>query len=223
MKPFALMSASLIVLSVMGLTGCAVTAPVQGKAEIARHENAGFPDKTRVSLGPRRLLDYLTEHIVATAPQLKPVDGLLFRDTAFPQGGWHLQSLLEAGNRTRIVQELQVDHLVLVTPLVYTVGDESGFFVPLVVGAQSADHKASLSATVYDMKSGSALRRIDSTAIGKERVYSYVILFSGTTPHVVTPMLDALVKEIVAVLDKANTHAPSRISILAAEVPESHE
>ena len=217
------LSTFLRVLPVIALTGCAVTAPVQGKPEITRHEHAELPGKTLVSVGPRRLLDFLTDRIISAVPDLKPVDGLLYRDTVFPQGGWQLQALLDAGNRARVAGALQVDYLVLVTPLDYTVGDESGFFVPLVAGAQSAEHKASLSATVYDLKSGSALRRIDSTATGKERVYSYVILFSGTTPHVVTPMLDAMVKEIAETLSKANAHSPSRIVVMAAETPEPNQ
>lgn len=221
MKRFVLIAAHLTLLSSMGPTGCAVTAPIQGTTQVSDHENPALPGNTLISVGPRRLLEFLSGRISSIAPELKMVDGLLLRDTAFPQGGWRLQDLLETGNRTRVVRELGVDYLVLVSPLVYTVGDESGFFVPLVAGAQSADHKATLSATVYDLKSGLALRRIDSAATGKERVYSYVILFSGTTPHVVTPLLDAMVKEIVDTLGTANGHGASRIAILATETPDA--
>jgi hypothetical protein len=63
------------------------------------------------------------------------VDGLTFLDTAFPQGGWRLQELLETGNRIRIVREL---------------------------GA------IAWSATVYDLRSGVALRRLDGAATGTE-------------------------------------------------------
>lgn len=220
MKRSALVALPWMLLCSMGPTGCAVTAPIQGTTQVTHRDDPALPGDTLVTVGPRRLLDLLSERISSVAPELKRVDGLRFRDTAFPQGGWRLRDLLETGNRTRVVRELGVDHLVLVSPLVYTVGEESGFFVPLVAGAQSADHKATLSATVYDLKSGLALRRIDSAATGKERVYSYVILFSGTTPHVVTPLLDAMVKEIVDTLGAAKGQGASRIAILAAESQE---
>jgi hypothetical protein len=221
MKRFAFFPELMALLFSTGLTGCAVTAPVQGTTQVSHREDPALPGDALVSVGPRRLLEHLSNRISSAAPQLKLVDGLRFRDTAFPQGGWRLRDLLETGSRTRLVRELGVDHLVLVSQLEYTVGEESGFLVPLVAGAQSADHKATLSATVYNLKSGLALRRIDSVAIGKERVYSYVILFSGTTPHVVTPLLDAMVKEIVDTLGTVNGHGASRIAILAAETPEA--
>jgi hypothetical protein len=204
-------------LEALSLTGCALTAPVEGKPEITRQDNVALAGNALVTVGPRRLLDFLAKQIAAMDAGLEPVDALLFRDTAFPEGGWHLQEMLDEGQRARIAQTLQVDYLILVTPLVYTVGDESGFFVPLVAGAQSAAHKSSVSATIYDMKSGAALGRIDVAAIGQERVYSYVILFTGTTPHVVKPALDALVKQIVQTVRTANRKPRMRIAILAAE------
>jgi hypothetical protein len=204
-------------LGVLTLTGCAMTAPVDGKPEITRHDNVALSGNTLVTVGPRRLLDFLAKQIAAMDPDLEPVDALLFRDTAFSEGGWHLQELFDAGQRASIIQTLQVDYLILVTPLVYTVGEDSGFFIPLVAGAQSATHKSSLSATIYDMQSGAALCRIDAAAAGQERVVSYVILFTGTTPHVVTPVLEALVKEIVHTIRAVNQKPGLRIAILASE------
>lgn len=214
--------ALVIGLQVLSLTGCALTAPVEGKPEIFRHDNMALAGNTLVTVGPRRLLDFLAKQIFATDAGLEPVDALLFRDTAFPEGGWRLQELLDDARRASISRTLKVDYLILVTPLVYTVGDESGFFVPLVAGAQSAAHKSSVSATIYDMKSGAALCRIDVAAMGQERVYSYVIMFTGTTPHVVKPALDALVKQIVQTIRAVDQKSPMRMAILAAEsVPQS--
>lgn len=221
MNPLRCVATSLLVLTVMGLTGCAVMAPVQGKPEVTRLERTGLPEGTLVSTGPRRLLAHLESRIKVVAPHLTTVDGIQFRDTAFPRGDWQLGGLLEAENRIHLVQQLQVDYLVLIIPLEYTVDEESGFFIPFAVGAQSAQHRARLSATIVDLRTGNVLSRIDSTAAGKERVYSYVILFSGTMPHVVTPMLDALVKAIVETIDTAHAHAPARIAVLAAEVPDA--
>lgn len=213
--------ALVIGLQVLSLTGCALTAPVEGKPEIFRHDNMALAGNTLVTVGPRRLLDFLEKQIFATDAGLEPVDALLFRDTAFPEGGWRLQELLDDARRASISRTLKVDYLILVTPLVYTVGDESGFFVPLVAGAQSAAHKSSVSATIYDMKSGAALCRIDVATMGQERVYSYVIIFTGTTPHVVKPALDALVKQIVQTIRAVNQKSRMRMAILAAEsVPQ---
>ncbi len=204
-------------LQVLNLTGCAMTAPFEGKPEVTFHDNMALASNTLVTVGPRRLLDLLAKQIAATDAGMEPVDALLFRDTAFPEGGWRLQELLNEDRRASIVKTLEVDYLILVTPLVYTVGDESGFFVPLVAGAQSAEHKTSVTATIYDMTSGAALCRIDVAAMGKERVYSYVIIFTGTTPHVVKPALDTLVKQIVQTIRTANQKSRMRMAILATE------
>lgn len=206
-----------ILLTAPVLSGCALTVPVEGTHAASRHENTGLADDTLVTVGPRRLLDLLAQRIAASGRQLEVVDALRFRDTAFPQGGWRLHELLDTGTRDNVARNLPVDYLVLVSPLIYSVGDENGFFVPLVAGAQSAEHKSSLSATIYDMASGRALCRVDASASGTERVLSYVILFTGTTPHVVAPVVDALVKEIVQAIESANTRTRPRIAILAAE------
>lgn len=199
------------------LSGCALTVPVDGSLETSRHDKAEFPVNTLLTVGPRRLLEYLAAHIAESDPDLEIVDALLFRDTAFPQGGWQLHELLEPVQRNRVARQLRVDYLVLITPLVYAVGNDSGFFVPLVAGAQSAEHKSSLSATIYDLKAGTVLCRIDAAASGKERVYSYVILFTGTTPHVVTPVLNALVEEVVKAVKSAKPLPHVRIAVLATE------
>ena len=171
-----------------------------------------------MTVGPRRLLDLLAKQVSALAPRLEPIDPLLFRDTAFPEGGWQLQNLLEPEQRRNIVQSLQVDYLVLVSPLVYTVGDGDGFFVPLVAGVQSAEHKSSLSATIYDLNSGTALSRIDVTSSGNENVLYYVVVFAGTTPHVITPTVEALAKETAKTIENATAKNRIRIAILAAEL-----
>lgn len=219
MTPFAQAIGLSIGLALSTLTGCALTAPVAGKPEITRQDNMPLADNTLVTVGPRRLLELLANQMAAADPGMQPVDPLQFRDTAFPEGGWRLRELLEPDQRARIVQTLQVDYLILVSPLVYKVGDENGFFIPLVAGAQSAAHKSSVSATLYDLKSGAALCRIDSTATAQERVFSYVILFTGTTPHVVKPALDALVKTLVQTIQAAAPYHRTRMAILAAESP----
>jgi|GEM_PF-7095308 len=204
------------------LTGCAMTAPVEGKPEVTHDDTVAESADMLVTVGPRRLLEYLAKQMAATDPGLETIDALLFRDAAFPEGGWHLQELLNSDRRANLIQQLQIDYLILATPLVYAVGDETGFFVPLVAGAQSALHKSSLSATIYDMKTGAALCRIDATAKGLERVFSYVIIFTGTTPHVVKPALEALVKDIVRTIRAANQKPRMRIAILAAEsIPQT--
>jgi hypothetical protein len=204
------------------MTGCALTATVEGKTEVTRDERVTVSVDMLITVGPRRLIELLAKQIAATAPELEPIDAILFRDTAFPEGGWRLQELLAPAQRTSIVQQLQVDYLILVTPLDYSVGDETGFFVPLVAGAQSAAHKASLSATIYDMNTGTALCRIDATAKGQERVFSYIIIFTGITPHVVKPALTAMAKDVVQTIRTANQKPRMRIAILAAEpIPQS--
>jgi len=201
----------------LSLAGCAVAVPLEGKTEIVLQQNPETTVNTLVTVGPKRLLDILTKQILKIAPKLEPVNALVFRDTAFPQGGWQLEHLLDPQQRNRIVQSLQVDYLVLISPLVYTVGDASGFFFPLVAGAQSAEHKSTLSATIYDLNSGSALCRIDVTSKGKERVLYYVVIFAATAPHAVTPTIEAMAKEIAKTIENVAKKDRIRFTVLAAE------
>lgn len=211
-------TASLIVVVVqIALAGCAATIPVEVTPEVTRHDQPEQAANTLVTVGPRRLLGLLAKQISAVAPKLEIIDPLLFRDTAFPEGGWQLQKLLEPAQRSNIIQSLQIDYLVLLSPLVYKVGDADGFFVPLVAGVQYAEHKSSLSATIYDLISGTALCRIDVTSSGNESVLYYVVVFAGTTPQVVTPTLEALAKETARAIENAATKSRARIAILAAE------
>lgn len=99
-------------------------------------------------------------------------------------------------------------------------GEEHGFFLPLVAGAQSVEHKAVLSASILDRRSGVTLSRIDAKATAMERVLYYVILIGGIEPQVVTPLIDALTEDIVNVINAAHPGAPVRLAILAAELPD---
>jgi len=217
MNYFIKFIAMTIGVGITSLTGCAMTAPVEGKPEVFHYDKAALSEDMLVTVGPRRLIELLAKHIAETDPALETINALEFRDTAFPGGGWHLRELLVPDQRANIVEQFQVDYLILVTPLVYSVGDETGVFVPLIAGARSAEHKASLSATIYDMNSGIALCRIDASAKGQERVFSYIIIFTGTTPHVVKPALTAMVKDIVQTIRAVNQKPRIRIAILAAE------
>lgn len=215
----AIVRAVLLIFSIIQLNfaGCAVMLPVEGKPEINLQDNSEDSGNTLVTVGPRRLLNILAQQISASEPKLQSVDPLLFRDTAFPQGGWELAYLLEPEQRFKLVQSLQVDYMVLISPLVYKVGDESGFFFPLVAGLQKAEHKSSLSATIYDLTTGSILSRIDVTSKGNERVLYYVLVFTGTEPHVVTPTIETIGKEIARTIGYANQKTRVRYAVLAAE------
>lgn len=201
----------------VGLTGCAVSVPTEVKPQVAYQDHPAQEVNALVTVGPRRLLKLLAKLITDSAPRVEVVDPLLFRDTAFPQGGWELGHLLETERRNTVISKLHVDFLILISPFAYKVGGGDGFFIPLVAGAQSAEHKVTLSATIYDMNSGSAVRRIEVTSSGKEHVYSYVILFAGNLPRVVTPTLEQMAKEIIKVIENKTAKNQIRIAVLATE------
>lgn len=222
MKFYVLAIASALALEI-GLAGCAVSVPVGAKLEVTNHDNPEQVANVFVTVGPRRLLSILEKLITESSPRVELADSLLFRDAAFPQGGWELRQLLDPEQRNKITQKLQVDILVLVSPLTYTVNDADGFFVPLVAGAQSAEHKSSLSAIIYELNSGRALRKIDVSARGNEKVLYYVVVMAGTTPHVVTPTLEAMAKEIAKTVEDATSKKRVRIAVLATEDIQKQE
>ena len=87
----AMLMAVVFVLSVMG---CGVAVPTRAEIKVVRSQDMTIDDNDIVSMAPRRLLEEITNELKSTYKNIEIVDGLLFRDTAFPEGGGDWESYL---------------------------------------------------------------------------------------------------------------------------------
>lgn len=199
------------------LAGCGVGVPSKASVNVRRADNARIDEGVMVSLGPRKLLERLSKEIVSNNEKIEVVDGLLFRDTAFPEGNWSLERLLEPEVRSRVGDVLRVDYLVLLGTPESTSGEEEGFFIPMAVGAMSVEGSTKISASVIDLKTGKLVTQIDSVASGKGHILYYVIIVVGNEPQTVTGAIDGLAKEISDVLLAIEPAEKIRVAVLATE------
>jgi len=64
-----------------------VFIPYPTRPDVAQSEVITVADeRTLVTLGPRKLLEKVTKEIQEANPAIDVVDGLTFRDVAFPEG-----------------------------------------------------------------------------------------------------------------------------------------
>lgn len=208
-----------ITMALLCLTGCGFKIPMShhvGGDEVIHHANAELEGDRLVTVGPRLMIESMASQILANAPQLELIDPLLFRDTAFPEGGWHLQELLRTENRTKVLQQLHVDYLVLVTPPVYTFGEALGTNLHFVMG-NSREHTLNMSAAVYEVKSGAAVCRLDLATKAKSRFGAVFPVGVYTEPRMAMAAQDTLAKEIAKAISTASAKPNIRIAVLAVE------
>lgn len=200
--------------------GCAVL-PYPVTPETVRTEDVELGERAYVTVGPRRLLARMSEAVIQRDARIELVDPLAFRDAAFPEGGWSLRELLRSERCGRLAETLGIRYLVLLGPVEAKYGEEKGFFMPLVLGAQSQSEDRSLGALVVDLARGDVACRLTATASGTQRVVHYVIILVGTLPRteeaVVEGMADAIAKELAA----RSSPGPIRAALLALEGNDS--
>jgi hypothetical protein len=199
------------------LSGCGVGVPSKASVNVRRVETARVDEGVMVSLGPRELLERLSKEIVSNNKKIEVVDGLLFRDTAFPEGDWTLERLLAPEVRSRVGDVLRVDYLVLLGTPESTSGEEEGFFIPMAVGALSVEGSTKISASIIDLKTGKLVTQIDSVASGKGHILYYVIIVVGNEPQTVTGAIDGLAKEIGDEIGRIRRYEKVRIAVMAIE------
>ena len=84
-------------LTALSAAACGVVVPTRPDVEVVRGQPVAIDEGAVISVGPRRLLKEITDEIAKAYPHIKVVDGLLFRDTTFPAGGWQLETLFQPG------------------------------------------------------------------------------------------------------------------------------
>jgi hypothetical protein len=210
----------LLLLMVSSIAGCGVGVPSKPAVEVERSQPVRIAKGAVISLGPRRLLEEISAEIEKKYQDIEIVDGLLFRDTAFPKGGWNLETLLQPNVSTTVSEQLDADYLVLVGQLELGQGEEEGFFFPMLVGAMSIEGFSTISAVILDLRTGKLVSKIDCEARGTSYIFHYVIFIAGNEPLLGSGATKGLAGEIGALITELSPTGKRRVAVLALEYPD---
>jgi len=209
---------------ILQMAGCVIVPyPVSDEIvqadehELLPSNGIEITDQVYVTVGPRELIDDVSKRIVKHNTDIKLVDPLLFRDTAFPNGGWSLKELLEPSNRMHVSEKLDVQYLVLLTPLLHEEGEEEGIFIPLAFGALSVSENSTLSAIIIDLRSGSVVTRLSSSSSGHGRLLYYVIYIVAADPMTESAVISGLSESIAQTLAAESHSGGLHVAVLALE------
>jgi hypothetical protein len=204
---------------ILSTAGCGVAVPTRPAVEVVRSQPIEIDEDAVISLGPRRLLESLSKEITDEYPDIEIIDALLFRDTAFPEGGWKLASLFEPGVSRQVSAKLDVDYLVLAGELKTEEGEEQGFLVPLLAGAMSIESASTISAVIMDLRAGALVSRLECKARGTTRMLYYVIFIAGSGPMLESGVTEGLAAEIGKVITELSPPGRHRVAVLSLEYP----
>jgi hypothetical protein len=218
-KRKGLFSRLLTCLMVLWAAGCGVAVPTRPDVEVVRSQAVRIDEGAVISIGPRRLLKELSNEITKARPDIEIIEGLLFRDTVFPEGGWKLEALFQPGVSRQVSDTLGVEYLVLTGELKLDEGEEEGFLVPLLAGAMSIESESMISAVIMDMKTGKLVSRLDCKARGTTRMVYYVIFIAGSGPMLESGVTKGLAREIGKVITELAPPGKRRVAVLALEYP----
>jgi len=210
-----LLSTGLVVL--LG-SGCAM-APHPVEPYVNRTQEIDVADDTLVSIGNYELMESLTARLKKNDYGLEIADRIVFRDTAFPNGGWQLNELLTPENCARTISETGVTHMALIGPAAIEEEEIEGYYFPLVIGGMKADQKLTLAAVIYDLRSQDIVCRIESSAEGSSLIAIYIIIAVGTWPLTESAALNGLADEIALAISEDMNGEPTKIVLMGAESP----
>lgn len=205
------------VLILFNISGCIFVT--DATPEVMHSDKVVIEDNSVLSLADRRMIEYLSKTIRQKQNNIEVVDGLSFRDTVFPEGGWELQDLLAHGEESNLSEETNVDYLIVISP--YTEVEQKGVFVfgaPFMIGYHSGTERFSVSAKLIDMESLDVIDQIISKGEG-EGMWAGFFWWVVYGEKVVQPALDTLADEIVQVVTKLKKSEKSRIVIMSLEKP----
>jgi len=203
----------------LSITGC-VVVPYPVSHETTQEEGVEITEQLQVTVGPRKIIEEVSEQVVKHNPNIELVDPLEFRDAAFPSGNWSLQELMKPESRTRVAEQLDMQYLVLLTAAHVEEGESEGFLIPFL-GAMAVPEDSTLSAFIIDLRQGSVVSRLNARSSGKGRMLYYVIIIIAADPMTESAVIRGMGKSIAETL-AAESHSGSlRIAILAAETLEN--
>jgi hypothetical protein len=204
------------------IAGC-VVVPYPVSNETVQTDGVDTAGQVYVTVGPRELIDDVSRRIVKLNPNIELVDPLTFRDTAFPEGGWSLQELLESDRCTQVAEQLDMQYLVLLTPAVVETGEEEGFFFPLLIGAMAVSEDSTLNALIIDLRDRSVVSQLSASSSGRGRMLYYVIIIVAADPMTESAVIRGLSESIAETLAVESHFGSLRIAVLAAEASENIE
>lgn len=213
LPPIAIISS--LIFSLSAASCIPVPYPVSPEVEIS--EKPLLANDILLSVGPHELLESISTEITASHENIEIIDGELFRDTAFPEGGWRLGQLLEPSTCNRVRKQLNIDYLLIVGPENLIRSDDKGFYIPLLIGASSEDKVSRISSVILDMKTGKMVCQISSEAHGTERAAVYIVIVAGTIPLTSSSAIKGLAREAGRVINNLSNSEKVRISVIAAE------
>jgi len=171
----------------------------------------------RVSVGPRRLLEKVSEAVEKEDERIDVVDPLAFRDAAFPEGGWYLRDLLDPQLHPDPGGGLGVRYLAIVKDHGSTedVWDEAR--APMIMGAATYAERRLLATIVIDLESRAPVSygRIDAQGSGGGGFFLIYGLF--LVPKTESGAQSGVASAIVAAVRQNTPVDPVRIAILAGE------
>jgi hypothetical protein len=194
-----------------------IPVPYPVTPEVAISEKPVLANDILLSVGPRELLESISREIKASHENIEIIDGELFRDTAFPEGGWRLGQLLEPSTCNRVQQQLNIDYLVIVGPEKLILSDDKFFYIPFLIGAGSEDKVSRISSVILDMKTGEMVCQISSEAHGTERAAIYIVIVAGTIALTSSSAIKGLAREVGRVINNLSKSEKIRIAVIAAE------
>jgi len=209
-----MLMAVVFVLSVMG---CGVAVPTKAEIKVVRSQDMTIDDDDIVSMAPRRLLEEITKELKSKYKNIEIVDGLLFRDTAFPEGGWRLKELFLPEVRRRVNEQLELDYLALVGAIETSQEEEKGFMFPGLLGAASVEGSSTITAIIIDLRTGELVSRIVSEAHGTLHLLHYIIIIAANEPQTDSGAAEGLANEIGKVITELAKPGKTRLTVLALE------
>ena len=209
-----MLMAVVFVLSVMG---CGVAVPTKAEIKVVRSQDMTIDDNDIVSMAPRRLLEEITKELESTYKNIEIVDGFLFRDTAFPEGGWRLKELFVPEVRRRVNEQLNLDYLALVGAIETSQDEEKGFMIPGLLGAASVEGASTITAIIIDLRTGELVSRIVSEARGTAHFFHYIIIIAANDPQADSSAAEGLANEIGKVITELAKSGKTRLAVMALE------
>jgi hypothetical protein len=207
-----------VVLASLNIPGCLVV-PVPFPVEAETTVVEGAKVTGYLSVGPRRLIEDIALRIETFDDRIEAVDPIVFRDMAFPDGGWSIAELLKDDTCTFLRKSSGVRFLVLLV-----VGppqrDREEKTISLGLGATGyATEKSQLSAVLVDFDNGKIVCQIDSTATGRELFF--VTWAGGYATNAITEpsVKSALAQAIATRLLYDAGESVVKVAVLAAEQP----
>ncbi len=208
----------ILIFLLLGMSSCVIIPkPLSPSTDITYIEDVTVPKDIYVTLGYRQAMETLIWGVEQYEPSIEVVDGLLFRDTAFPDGGWKLQDLLTPERCRKVQQELNLDYLILLGSFKLEKEKKELFFTPVLGGITEEVH-SNMSAVIIDLNAVKTTQKLNIDSRGSSEVLLlavvFHILFLGGDEYA---MYRELGDDIMKKINEMKKKYKIRIAILSAE------